>query len=105
MDEEVRGELDREVFERERKERETRDAEKTRRNREKREKMKARKGKGKTSGGDIKDQSVGDTEGDVLKWPRVEAIASEAGARDEVDTNGEVAEGTQEVGLIIHDDD
>ena len=52
MDEEVRQEKEREVFDREKEERLKRDEERTRKNREKREKMKARKAKkGKGGGG------------------------------------------------------
>ncbi len=102
MDEEVRGEKEAEVFERQKREREVRDMEKTRKNREKREKMKARKGKGKgvdIGGGEEGLKGVG---GGISKGPRVDRNTGEA-AQDEAD--GEKTEATQEAGLIIHDDD
>jgi len=92
MDEEVKGEEDREVWEREREERLKRDEEITRKKREKRMK------KGKKGG----------AAGEVKKV-RVKARVDGGGAGGENesgDTNGNgEAKAVEEVGLIIHDDD
>ncbi|KAL3428169.1 hypothetical protein PVAG01_01678 [Phlyctema vagabunda] len=98
MDEEVRKEKDGEDFDKERREREERDREKTRKNREKREKLKARKGK-----------KVGDATTDNAAQQKVSAVSKVAaraparnGDTDQEDTNMTISE---EVGVIIHDDD
>ncbi len=97
MEEEVRNEEEGEKWEREKREREERDREKTRKNREKRErlKMKGKKGKGGKEGDEVQFKA----RVDVGKQP--EGLGGE-GPEDGEGMTGVVSE---EVGIVIHDDD
>ncbi|KAH8175630.1 hypothetical protein LIA77_04048 [Sarocladium implicatum] len=110
MDEDVKRDQDREVFDKEREEREKRDEEKTRKNREKREKMKARKAKkgkgGKGSEGQV-DKGV-KPNGLVARKVEKDEGGDDDDAKEEHNgTNGvdKPAATTDTVGLVIHDDD
>lgn len=94
MDEEVRREKDTESFERERREREERDRERTEKNRKKREKLKSRKN-GKGQG-----QKEAEVKGGKVAKNMVDISRTVDG-----DANMEEATNTEQVGLIIHDDD
>jgi hypothetical protein len=103
MDEEVKNETEAEMWEREKKEREERDREKTRKNREKREKLKNRKGK-KGNGG------LEDTTGEGKKTGGIKARVDLGTDRNGIEgpdqkPTEETANGAEEVGIVIHDDD
>ncbi|KAH8819978.1 hypothetical protein F5884DRAFT_32493 [Xylogone sp. PMI_703] len=99
MDEDVRKEKEQEEFEREKKEREEKDAERTRKNREKREK------KNKKKKGGAKNQNL---ENGGSNDAAISGADTKDGVSDKKD-NGAAENGqttsTEEVGVIIHDDD
>jgi hypothetical protein len=104
MEEEVRNEEEGEKWERERREREERDREKTRKNREKRERLKNKKGKKGGKGGD---EVVGEAKGGKQK-ARVDVGKQPKGLGGEgPEENGDGMAGvvSEEVGIVIHDDD
>lgn len=104
MEEEVRNEEEGEKWERERREREERDREKTRKNREKRERLKNKKN---NKGGKGGDEVVGEKNAGKIK-ARVEVGRQPQGLGGEgPEGNGEQMTGvaSEEVGIVIHDDD
>jgi Protein of unknown function (DUF1168) len=103
MEEEVRNEEEGEKWEREKREREERDREKTRKNREKRERLKnkGRKGQGAKEGEELKEVKGGKFKARVDVGKQPEGLGGE-GPEDKGETVGVVSE---EIGIVIHDDD
>lgn len=99
MDEEVRNEEEGERWEREKREREERDREKTRKNREKRERLKNKGKKGK--GGEVQEVKGGKFKARVDIGKQPEGLGGE-GPEEAESMIGVVSE---EVGIVIHDDD
>jgi len=103
MEEEVRNEEEGEKWEREKREREERDREKTRKNRERRErlKMKEKKGKGGKDGNEVLQVKGGKFKARVDVGKQPEGLGGE-GPEDGEGVKGVVSE---EIGIVIHDDD
>lgn len=98
MDEEVQKESDEKAFLERKAEQEKRDNEKTEKNRAKRAKALARK-KGKKGG-----KPEGEVEGKKKLVPNANGVRTADGEKDDEDEGGEV-KNTEEIGLVIEDDD
>lgn len=111
MDEEVKKEEAEKEFLKQKEEREKRDAEKTLKNKAKREKAKQRKAKkGKGEKMDMDDERK-DSHGGTGKMKKLGANLGAAKARDTGDDDSAVMNGggevknTDEIGIVIHDED
>lgn len=112
MDEEVKKEEDEKTFRERKEEQEKKDREKTEKNRLKREKQKARKAKQKKgqkgdSGGSDKEGTPAPDDGKTKKKlaPNTNVHKSAEEAEDEVLNGGGEVKNTEEIGLVIEDDD
>lgn len=103
MDEEVRKEKGDEEFERRKEELRRRDEAKTRRNQARREKMKARRARGKGEGMEgVEKGEVGGKKGSGLR-NELGMVARTADQGGDGLVDGTV--GSEELGVVIHDDD
>lgn len=107
MEAQIKKERDDEKWEREKREREEKDEEVTRRKREKRDRLKQKKGKAKKSTLEVPEQSCGNDGKlkpravvfDDMKTPETESDLLET------KSEGQSVNITDEVGIVIHDDD
>ena len=108
MDEEVKKEEDEREFARKKEEQEQRDKEKTEKNRLKREKARLRKGKAKKGGtdGEGSERDGTPASGNVAKRKLVpNANGLKPGDEDANENEGGAVKITEEIGLVIEDDD
>ncbi|KAF2634311.1 DUF1168-domain-containing protein [Massarina eburnea CBS 473.64] len=103
MDEEVKKEEDEKEARERREELEKKDREKTERNRAKRDKQRARKAKGK-KGGKEGDGKEG-TEGKKKLAPKIDVTKPREDEDDKVLNGGGEVKNSEEIGLVIEDDD